>query len=177
VVKYTEARHSADFLPPLHGVGDTEDMSYYRFEEVTLIFHSEADVLVCEYGEDEYLKEKAEIEKKYVFEDEVQTCDCDYCQYVCYPYAEIDGFTFRRLEDEEGADWSHSYPKQVSVIGMNDETLEIVYIEFSDFDLDYISSFDTFIEQFCGWKYISNEREGIAARFSILVDFLRKITA
>lgn len=158
-VKYSDAQYESHFLPTLSEVGDTEDMTYYRYEEAVIMFMWEADVLACEYSEAEYIEQKAKIEEKYVFEDEVEVSYRDYAPYVCYPYAEIDGFLFRRLEDsaEDGGEYYY-YPKYVYLIGTNDETREIVYIDFYDIDLDYISSLDEFIEGDCGWKYISRAR-------------------
>lgn len=158
-VKYSDAQYESHFLPTLSEVGDTEDMTYYLYEEICLIFAWDADVLVCEYSEAEYIEQKAKIEEKYVFEDEVDVSYNDYDPYVCYPYAEIDGFLFRRLENsaEDGGEYYY-YPKYVYLIGTNDETREIVYIDFYDIDLDYISSLDEFIEGDCGWKYISRAR-------------------
>ena len=135
-------------------------------------------MLVCEYGEAEYLAQKAAIEEKYVFETRIDERDDYYDQYVCYPYAEIDGFLFRRLADEEGAEMYSSYPKEVHIVGTNDETCEIVYLDFYDFDLDYIPDLTEFISKDCGWDAITHDRLIKNFTFDGLIGFFKnKIAA
>ena len=165
-------REDGDFIPDLDQIGDAQQLEYYHFYMNMSLFESDAYVLVCEYGSDEYESQKAIIEQKYVFEDKIDECNDAYTQYVCYPYAEIDGFLFRRLADEEDTGMYESYPKEVHIVGINDDTHEIVYIDYFDFDLDYISSFDSFVMEDCGWKYISSRRYK-SFDFSNIVEFIK----
>ena len=177
--KYEVVQCESDFLPEINDIGDTQSLAYYhvgRFN--SMMFYSESDVLVCEYGEAEYLAQKAAIEEKYAFETRIDERDDSYVQYVCYPYAEIDGFLFRRLADEEGAEMYSSYPKEVHIVGKNDETREIVYLDFYDFDLDYISDFTRFIKVDCGWDAITHDRLIKNLTFDGLIGFFKnKIAA
>ena len=177
--KYEVVQCESDFLPEINDIGDTQSLAYYhvgRFN--SMMFYSESDVLVCEYSEAEYLAQKAAIEEKYVFETRIDERDDSYDQYVCYPYAEIDGFLFRRLADEEGAEMYSSYPKEVHIVGTNDETREIVYLDFYDFDLDYISDFTRFIKVDCGWDAITHDRLIKNFTFDGLIGFFKnKIAA
>lgn len=165
-------REDGDFIPNLDQIGDTQQVEYYHFYRDMRLFESDAYVLVCEYGSDEYENQKAIIEQKCVFEDKIDERNDAYIQYVCYPYAEIDGFLFRRLADKEDDDTYESYPKEVHIVATNDDTHEILYIDYYDFDLDYISSFDSFIMEDCGWKYISNRRYK-SFDFSNIVEFIK----
>ena len=177
--KYEVVQCESDFLPEINDIGDTQSLAYYHVGRFySIMFYSESDVLVCEYGEAEYLAQKAAIEEKYVFETRIDERNDSYDQYVCYPYAEIDGFLFRRLADEEGAEMYSSYPKEVHIVGTNDETREIVYLDFYDFDLDYISDFTRFIKVNCGWDAITHDRLIKNFTFDGLIDFFKnKIAA
>ena len=173
IEKYDEVQLYSNLLPSLSEIGDTTAVTYYRFERFYAIFYSESDVLFCEYDEAEYQIQKAEVEEKYVFEDKIEVCDEDYAQYVCYPYAEIDGYLFRRIADDPDDDTYDAYPKSFGIIGTNDETHEIVYIYFNDFDLDYISSFDEFILDDCGWEYIIKEQRWKSFSYHSIVKIIK----
>ena len=175
VEKYEAVQRESDFLPEPDEIGETQSLTYYHVGQFySIIFYSDSYVLICEYTEAEYLQQKALLTEKYVFEYETDEYDGN----VCYPYAEINGFYFRRLADVEGADMYESYPKEVHIVGTNDETCEIVYLDFYDFELDYIPDLTEFISEDCGWNAITNDRLVKNFTFDGLIDFLRdKIAA
>ncbi len=150
-------RENSDFIPNIEEIDDYQEIEYYYFYSNMRLFESDTYVLVSKYDVDEYEKQKAIIEQKYIFETESHTVKHLDEEITCHPYAEIDGFLFRRIKGEEAGIYE-SYPKKVFIVGTNDETHEVVYIDFYDFDIDYIIYFDSFVKNDCGWRYISARR-------------------
>jgi hypothetical protein len=173
--KYNAAREETDFLPALDEIGNSEKTEYYSFHKIMgSMFICDSYTLIAEYGEEEYLNQKAMIEEKYEFVTEADSGNLGDDEYTCLPYADIDGFHFRRLKDKEDASFYDAYPKKVHLIGVNDETFEIVYMYFYDFDLDVITSLDSFINGDCGWKYISRRHTNKTFDFGKIADFIKE---
>ena len=93
---------------------------------------------------------KAELDEAYVFETQA----LESCGEVCEPTDELDGFFLRMLDTGKYRGSHLEYPKRLVLIGTNDETREIMYIAYYDFDLDYITSLSDFVYRKCGWEYI-----------------------
>ena len=117
-----------------------QKLTYFSLQ---LIFTSDADYLICEYSGSEYQKQVETINETYSFQREKLSASGRSIE----PVAEIDGYTFRLLEDI-------AYPKRLFFIATNDETHEIIYLYFCDDDLDYITSLTDFILDDCGFKHI-----------------------
>jgi len=152
---YFEVWGKYDAMPSPREVGGPEAIEYYDMSSSMVIFVRYTDTLICTYSEEEYAKEKARIEESYVFEDE--PC-IGYGGHYCESSAEIDGYTFRLLETD-GQYKEIDFPKMLIIIGTNDETCEIVYTAFSDFNLDYIESLEDFINEDCGWHKVTRKRK------------------
>ena len=162
-------------MPEIDEMGEYENLEYYHYKQIySVLFMSDVHTVVCQYSEEEYEAQKAYVEENYVFRtDDYRDLSRQDGEYYLPPTAEIDGFTFRYLDESS---YGFYHPKYVVLIGMNDETLEIAYIDFYDIDLDYFSPLDEFILNECGWEHISDVRSGIPARFAIFVDIWRRIT-
>lgn len=141
------AENTNAFMPELTEVSESEKLEYYHYEGSGAIFQWNSQSLICKYSDEEYLKQKASLEGKYVF----QTDAIKWAEHICEPTIEIDGFSFRMLSRNE---YEIDYPKKVGLIATNDETREIVYICYNDQDRDYIESLEEFILDECGWKHI-----------------------
>ena len=163
-------------MPEIDEMGEYEELEYYHFAQIyTLLFMSDVHTVVCQYSEEEYEAQKSYIEENYVFitEDYLDQSRDD-GDYYLSPTAEVDGFTFRYLDESS---YGFYHPKYIVLIGMNDETREIAYIDFYDIDLDYLSPLDEFILDECGWEHVSDIRSGIPARFAIFVKLWQRLTA
>lgn len=139
------------YMPQLSELGEPQKLEYYDYVSAG-IFMWESDTLVCKYDQAEYDTQKALLSDRYVFQN--QTMTYIYDSWGCEPFGEVDGYFFRALSLEGEYGKELYYPKRLILVGTNDETCEIVYIAFYDFDLDYIESLPEFIEDDCGWKYI-----------------------
>ena len=137
----------SELMPDLAELGKPTNIEYYRLQSWFFIFSCEADGLICSYTPEDYEIQKARLDTEYTFQTE-PIID-DFSNYE--PMVDIDGYQFRMLSSKE---YNLYYPKNVVLVGCSDDTNEIVYLEFFDIDLDYITSLKDFIMDECGWKYI-----------------------
>ena len=136
-----------ELMPALSETGTPEKTEYYNVYSSFAIFTSETNYLICRYTPQEYELQKARLETNHTFRTE-QTPD------KLEPTADIDGYHFRMLSSGDEEYDNHLYPKKIVLIGCSDDNNEIVYLEFYDFDLDFIRSLEEFILDDCGWKHI-----------------------
>ncbi len=141
------AENTNELMPQLSEISNPQKVDYYHYEGEGFIFFWQSDSLICKYSDEEYLKQKASLDEKYVFQTEAIKDN----EYICKPATEIDGYSFRMLSIDE---YEMYYPKEIILFATNDETNEIVYMCFYDADLDYIASLDEFILDDCGWEHI-----------------------
>lgn len=142
---------ASNLHPDLSELGQYESIEYYDyFSQQTGFFTCDADVLICCYGQSDYLEQKDLLDEKYVFQKEMVYA----YKYACTPTVEIDGYVFRLLSVEGEYGKQLCYPQSLFFIATNDTTREIVYMSFYDDDIDCIISLDDFIKKDCGWKYI-----------------------
>lgn len=124
--------------------GNYESISNYKYHSIG-IFSQEAYTTILKYNEDNFEAEKRKIENSYKFySTPIENDGAD-------PVFSYEGFDFRI----EICDW---YPKEMNLVGINEETLEIAYISFQDYDLDSMSDYEWFLDFYCGWQYIVKER-------------------
>ena len=124
--------------------GEYESISNYKYHLIG-IFSQEAYTTILKYNKDNFEAEKKKIENSYKFyTTPIEPEGAD-------PEFYYEGFDFRI----EISDW---YPKEVSLVGINEETLEIAYISFEDYDLDSMSDYEWFLDSYCGWQYVVKER-------------------
>lgn len=142
-IKTHYAQHNR-LMPELSEITQPKKLEYYDYYSSALmgLFTCDVDALICKYDEDTYSRQKALLEEKYVFQTDAVKGE---------PTTEIDGYYFRMLSKNE---YEMNYPKEVVLFATNDETNEIVYMSFYDYDLDSIDSLDEFILEDCGWQYI-----------------------
>ena len=137
---------SADLLmPSLDELDSAQSMEYCAYSARQLIFSWRADALFCRYEQTVYEAEKTQLNQRFHFQKEkIGGCDSS---------VEADGYLFRLLDVETYSKdlW---YPKKLMLIGANDQTHEIVYLFFSDPDLDYIESAEELLLEFCGWNHM-----------------------
>ena len=128
--------------------GSFSDITYYVYH-FWAIFTDHAYTIVAEYSDEEFEKTVKEIENEYAFALE------PVLEGDAQPFANLDGFEFRLVADEN---LSEHYPKYLYVIGINRDTREIAHINFSNKDLDGLFDFEYFVESYCGWYWIRNDR-------------------
>lgn len=135
-------------MPALDQIGEPENIIYYDyFSSQAGIFTCDADALICRYDREGYELQKETIAHSYRFQED----RIEYWYNNCDPSAELDGWRFHLLaEDETGID----YPKRLIFIGFHEQEQQIVYLSFYDDDLDYISDLEAFLLDDCGWKHM-----------------------
>ena len=144
VQQYSNSVSESKLMPEISELGNPEKIEYYNLFSAFVIFTYETDGLICTYTQEEYAIQKARLDTTYSFQTEKTADDI-------LPAVEIDGYQFWLLSNNE---YDLYYPKEVVLVGYSDDANEIVYIEFYDIDLDYITSLEEFIEDYCGWKYM-----------------------
>lgn len=125
--------------------GEYKNISNYKYHSMA-IFSQEAYTTIIKYDKDNFQSKKSNIESNHKFYS-VPVDDGE-----AEPIFSYEGFSFR----VELSDW---YPKEMNLVGINEETREIVYVSFQDYDLDSISDYNEFLEYYCGWRYIAKERK------------------
>lgn len=124
--------------------GEYESISNYKYHSMA-IFSQEAYTTILKYDKENYVNEKINIENSYEFYSEpIENEEAE-------PLFSYEGFDFK----VEISEW---YPKELHLIGTNRETCEIAHIYFYDFDLDSITDFEDFLNDYCGWRYIVKAR-------------------
>ena len=147
---YAEVCEYFDSMPTLDELGDYEKVKHYDYFSSTLgIFTCDADTLIVYYNSDEYQKQKALLDNKYVFQEAGMTAS----KYTCMPSAKIGSYSFRTLNIKE-YNSEIDYPKKMVFIATNEQDCSISYTAFYDDDIDYIESLENFLLNDCGWKHI-----------------------
>ena len=144
VQQYSNSVSESKLMPEISELGNPEKIEYYNLFSAFVNFTCETDGLICTYTQDEYAIQKARLDTTYNFQTEKIADDI-------LLTVEIDGYQFRMLSIDE---YDLYYPKDIVLVGYSDDANEIVYIEFHDIDLDYITSLEEFITDVCGWKYM-----------------------
>lgn len=149
LAKYQESAALFPYAIPDIGQPDALEFQFY-FKLFGIFFDTETYTLICHYTEPDYLAQKEHLEQTYRFHTEPlyghenATLPAEH---------ETDGYLFRFLSfDRE--EYGLEYPKYMTLLGFSDDTHEIVYLYFDDDDLDYISSWDSFLTTDCGWDHI-----------------------
>lgn len=134
------------FLPTLEEIGEPDDVTLYEyFATQAVFFTQDVYTLVARYEPAEYALQTQAIEANYSFYTELQ----GYGEHFCEPEADMDGYRFRMIDAPEV-----SFPKLLGFIATNDDTCEIVYMSFQDYDLDWIDDLPEFLNEYCGWEHI-----------------------
>lgn len=148
IFRWNRLQMSLECLPSVDDMGDYEDLEFKHYnEKFGVFFESDAYTLKGSYSEEEYEKQKAIIGEKYLFSERVGV--------VLNPDDEkeasftLDSFDFKILSERE---YGLYYPQNIVFVGTSDDKNEIVFIYYSDSDLDYISeTFQEFLVDNCGW--------------------------
>ena len=142
--EYVQFADTNDVMPRLDALGETTDVVYKETQHSTLFFTSNARLLIASYDDATYESQKQAVTQTYTFEEDAFTA----CNHTYDARFTVDGFNFGVLSmDAYGAD----FPKRFYCIGTSDSEHKIVYLYFTDADLDYIPSWETFLRQYCGW--------------------------
>lgn len=125
-----------DILPSVDKVGMTDKIQIYQYKHRYGPFGTNVTYLVCNYNKEEYAQQKIAALNS----------------FNSNAAGGINNYHFRSLSELE-YDFIY-YPKRMAYIITNDETHEIIYMSFYDIDLDEITSFESFINEDCGWNRI-----------------------
>ena len=148
---YEEVCEQLSVMPALDEVGEYEKAEHFDyFSSCFIFFTCDADTLMVHYDVEEYEKQKALLDSKYVF----QTEELSAHEYSVKPYATINGYDFRVIEASSNYGDELYYPKKLVFIATNDSKNTISYTTFYDDDRDYIEDLEKFLKDNCGWKHI-----------------------
>ena len=128
--------------------GEYEDIFNYKYHS-TGIFQQEAYTTILKYDNKNFEEEKNNIDMNYKFYNQ------PIVKAEPEPFFTFEGFDFRVEKNKSPKEW---YPKQLYLIGINEESYEIAYVYFQDYDLDCVSDFNDILDFYCGWRYIIQER-------------------
>ena len=145
---YNDLAEKYSYLPAIDELGNYEDYKFKYFNDYMFIFSAESYVLRVRYNEAEYKAQKELVLKKYIFETEKLIHMPDIEDYK-EPSFTIDTFEMNTLSIKQ---YKLDYPKNLVFVGTSDETCEISYVCFIDWDIDFIDmSFEEFLRDMCRW--------------------------
>ena len=129
--------HAKSFMPVLEDLPKYQDISYKYNHASFILFETDTILLVVNYDEETYKREKENLTKKYKFLDHKVVSDFDKSKYYIPEYEfSIDNYDFKVVDGYDN--YQAEYPKSFGMIGTSDKKKSISYLYFYDFDLDYI---------------------------------------
>jgi len=139
-VELNNVKNASFMMPNLQDINDYEEIKFSSQEKMyssSLGFYSYGISLFVKYDEN-YEVKKEEILSKYIFLNEPIIENDDYI----IPITEFEyyGFNYKIVLDESYEDFCAC--KSFMIIGYDDESKEIAYHYFYDFDIDYICELD-----------------------------------
>lgn len=136
----------AEYMPSLDELGEYESLDFYYYHKTMFVFHSDAYTLKVTYDEGEFETEKEKVLNNYSYRRKIPLREEK--ELKKDPEFHIDTFEFKLLSTPE----SDAYPKELTFIGISEETNEIAYVYYYDQDLDYIdTTFEEFLKNECGY--------------------------
>ena len=126
--------------------GDFEDITYYCYN-LTGIFPMSTKTKIIKYDDVNFQKEVDKINNEMSFYDS----PVGYGEPI--PVFSFEGFDFRL---EKAGLW---YPKEMYFVGINDDTNEIAYVFFQDYESDTVWEYKDFLNSYAGWSYVIKDRE------------------
>ena len=128
-----KAYEASSFMPGLDKIGKYNDVEYFSKKDEG-IFPEYSMQLVVKYDEEEFLKEKENLNSAYTYLEEPQKADFDDTVYTI-PIESFSayGYDFKISKFEDTV-----YPKNFGMVGVSDDNFEIVYLWLYAPDLDYI---------------------------------------
>ncbi len=147
ISRYEELLDNVPCLPALGELGTVDGYDYVYRDKRMFIFYCESHMLTVQYDSENYDSEKARLDETYAFESEM--LGNQFSEEQLEPWFLLDGYSFRVLS------MSHydmeMFPHEFVLIGTNDTKHEIVYLYTYDPDLDSLSSFPEYLNEYCGW--------------------------
>lgn len=126
-----------EFMPELNDCGEYQKAGLSKRERVQFIFGHHSVCLFLRYCEDEYARQKDQIEENYSFYEKPDTVFRDIS-------GSIGGYRVRMITTDD----SYSDVKEGKFIGFNDDTNTILYAYYYDDDLDYIDNLDKTLKEY-----------------------------
>lgn len=130
------------FMPILDELGEYEDIDVRFKHTEMLFFYANSIALYVAYDESQYEMRKTALFEHYTLLSEPVIWGDSYL----IPEIEtiVNGYHVYVVDNTEGYDGycaykDYCFPKKFGMIGFNDDTYELVYLFFYDFDLDLIS--------------------------------------
>lgn len=143
-------------LPEL---GEPETLTYHYYLTRAAVWDSTAHALLCRYSPEDYPAEKAALEERVQFRTESLASDDPTFHPDAErlePYVRIgnDEFRFLYPRNDQTDGFYGAFYKNCVLVVTNDETREIGYLVFYDYDLDLAEDLTEFINEYCGWSAI-----------------------
>lgn len=138
----------------LESAGNYDDVYFQLYTYNMFIFQSRSALLKFDYTEENYIAQTEFISNNYSFLDEPIIDDYDFSYIISQNEFDIGDQQFRVCADGD-------YPKEFRIIGFNEKSKSIVYIDFDDSDLDYLCETfepmeECFIDEYVGYNFKKN---------------------
>lgn len=151
---YIEMAQENTVMPLPSSLENYKKINYKFYHKEGILTNSNAYTLLAGFDNESYQKQKAEIQNSYTFRtSQVDNSLNDEPEYKeLEPKFNYNGFEFNLLS-EVYDDGFFTFPKLVYIIGFNDSTNQIAFIYFKDMDIDFIYSYEEFLEEDCGFEW------------------------
>lgn len=147
IEQYASASIEIPSLPAPDTLGNPQNTVYQYMETSGLVYVSESHSLLCRYTPEDYAAQVESLDANWVF----QSIPITYFEYTVQPEFSLDCFHFRFLSTGKSA-YGLAFPYHMTLVGTNDNTKEIIWINYGDPDLDSLYDPAEFLIRFCGWN-------------------------
>ncbi len=152
VEAYNNFAKQDEVMPTINEIGNYTKITTEEYIHRSLFMDKEVYILNVQFESSEYQKQKELLETKYTYQADFITQEYAELPEI-FPGFLLGGYVFKTLSLET---YNLTYPKQLYFIGISDATSEIIYISFSDIDLDYVyEQFNDFLKHECDWKHFN----------------------
>ena len=149
---YNNFASQNEIMPTTDEIGNYTKLTTEEYIHLMPFMDKEVYILNVQYETSEYQKQKEILYTKYIYQTDF--INQEYAELPeIFPSFLLGGYVFKTLSLEN---YNLTYPKQLYFIGTSDATREIIYISFSDIDLDYVyEQFNDFLKHECDWKHFN----------------------
>lgn len=152
VETYNNFAKQDEIMPTINEIENYTKTTVEEYIHRSLFMDKEVYILNAQYDTSEYTQQKELLYTKYTYQTDLITQEYAELPEI-FPGFLLDGYVFKTLSLEN---YNLTYPKQLYFIGTSDATREIIYISFSDIDLDYVyEQFNDFLKHECDWKHFN----------------------
>lgn len=132
--------NECEFFPNLDDIEDVESVDLSYLEKKGSLVRSNSLMVTLKFHEGDYGTKKDEFIAQFDYIDEIML-DSDNEPVITSNSFKYNGYNILIVKDER-----FDYPKNFGMVGYSDEKNELIFLYFSDSDMDYITDVNHFMD-------------------------------